>query len=299
MGEKISLPTIDRIVFLIFIIIILIPFLRPINLPIPISADSEEVYKAVEDLAEGAVVLCEENTGFANINVVGPGEAAFLSHLFKKVEEKDIRIITYSTSMEGAQVSEIFLRDIVGRPHPFYNDPLYGEYWVHLGYIAGGEPITAAMVTDMLKTAPMDMYGNPTADMEIFKYVAARAPPYDLINGDDFNLFMVAHMTVPDRWPRWWGPYGDPQRGFPAGNNLHFASAMIRGQLSPYVGKGMSRGGLFGPVPCAEYEQLLGKPGLAVSFMDTQNFAHLFAIALVFVANIMYMSGVMRRRAEK
>jgi len=292
-------PKADRLIFLTFLVLMMIPMIFPIGLPIPISSLSREAFKAVEEVPNGGVILIEENNAFGTLVDIGPGESAFLRHAFEKLVTKDVRIIIYSGSIDGNQISQRFLREYVGLPDPFNTDPTYGKLWVHLGWIPGGETIIAGMVTNMAATAPVDLYGNPTVNMEVFKYVAARAPPIDIINGNDINLFMVVHNTSPDAWIRQWGQYGDPQRGFPHGNQIQIASSAQQASAMVFIQAGQMRSIIGGQRAGAEYELLIQRPGLGASTMDAQNFAHIFGIALIIGANIIFWSQRLKRRSEK
>jgi len=293
-----EMPVADRMIFLVFLILAFAPMIYPLGLPIPITPLVTEAFQAVEDVPEGGVVLITENNAFGTLVEIGPAETAFLRHVFEKMEEKNVRVIVYSGSIQGNQISQNILKDYVDRPDPFTDDPSYGKLWVHLGAILGGEAVTAGMVSDMIATAPMDLYGTPTKDMEIFEYIAARAAPYDIITGDDINLFMVVHNSSSDPWARQWGKYGDPQRGFPNGNQIMITGSAQMASSQVFVTAGQIRSLISGQRAGAEYEQLLKRPGLAASTMDAQNFAHLFGIGLIFVANIGYFYKKWKGEAE-
>jgi len=284
-----AFPVADRLIFLIYLVLITIPLLFPLGLPIAIAPATNESYFAIEGLAEGSVVLFEQDNSFGTWAELAPPDIAMTRHLFKMMEENKIRLIFYSGSVQGNQLSQRVIKDYVGRPYPFNNDPDYGKYWVHLGWIPGGEPILAGMVSNMVNIAPIDLYNIPTESMEIFQYISSKALPNDIITGDDINLFLVTHCTSPDSWARQWGGYGDPQRGFEHGNMIHIFSAGSVPYAMPFIGKGQMRSYLGGQRAGAEYELLINKPGLGAAYMDAQDFAHLFGIVLIVGSNIFYL----------
>lgn len=286
-----SLPVADRLIFLIFFIIVFIPMLHPLGLPIPITPPTREFYNAVLSVPNGGVVLIDDRNGFATWADISPGEVALYKQLFQIMREKNVRLIFFSGAVEGNQNSQRVLREFVGQPYPFNTDPAYGKTWVHLGWIPGEETILAGMVNDMISTAPSDLYGTPTKDMEIFKYVANKAAPFDKVTGDDINLFAAIHSGTPEAWIRQWSTFGDSWGGNPHGNIIEIFSAGVIPWATPFIEKGQMRSYIGGQRGGAEYEILTANPGSGSSYMDAQDFAHLFAITLIVGMNVWYLIG--------
>jgi hypothetical protein len=49
----------------------------------------------------------------------------------------------------------------------------------------------------------------------------------------------------------------------------------------------------------AEYEMLIGAPGFALTAMAGQSFAHVFILALIVLANVPILAGVVRKGVRR
>lgn len=67
-------------------------------------------------------------------------------------------------------------------------------------------------------------------------------------------------------------------------------TAVSAPEFYPYLQSGQLSGLLGGMKGAAEYEQLMGKPGLGTKGMDSQSVAHIVIFFFILVGNIAYFS---------
>jgi hypothetical protein len=68
-------------------------------------------------------------------------------------------------------------------------------------------------------------------------------------------------------------------------------------EVMPYVSSGQVQGILAGMPGAAEYEALIGVPGIGTSGMDAQSVAHLVIVLFIVLGNIGYF--IERHRSKK
>jgi len=174
----------DRLIFLIYLVLIAAPFLFPLGLPFPISDATKESYDQLEAVRDGGVLVLNSEAGFASYAEIGPGEIAVYKHAFKLARERGIKIILFSRNMEGAKLSDKYvgMADTTGLT--------YGEDWVQLGYISGGEAVLSGVMDDLWSIAPRDVHGTGVADIPMLQNVKS-------IDDYDFLYYSTASDMPP------------------------------------------------------------------------------------------------------
>lgn len=271
MSER--LPIVDRLIFLLFLIFIAIPFITPVKLPLPISPSTRKVYEIVTGLKPGDAVLWVTDFTLAGWAEVAPGEIAILNLILDQSREKGVKLIiaTTYTGESMAVVKRIYEK------HLDFSGLKYGEDYVFLGWVPGYESALAGMASDLPATVKADYFGTPISEIPMMR---------DLRRKEDFALFGFSSSTSPDPYPRQWG-------GIPIVANILVATV---GWLMPYVEKGIVTTYIAGIRGGAELEYLMGKPGMAMGLITAQSLAHFYGVALVIVANIYYFGFVRRER---
>jgi hypothetical protein len=275
---KISPLNQDRIIFAFYIALIAIPFVVTLGLPLPVSSLSRTFYNTIEEIPEGGVVLWVTDISFPLWVEIGSGEIAIFKHLFKLAQERKIKLIFATTySADGAVLSDMIIRDHI-IPGGFAKGLKYGEDWVQLGWLPGWETSLAALVRDIHKVARADYFGTPIEQIPMMKNIKSVK---------DLSLLGWSGYYV-DEYARQWTGFGKPI--------IVNLSATTVAMAKPWFEKGLLTTYLNGQRGCAEYEALTGFKGFATSAMDAQSMAHLFAIILLIVPNIFYLSTRFRKR---
>ena len=254
----------DRTIFALYLLLIGLPFLFPLGLPFPISDSTIESWEQLENVHDGGVLLLNSESGFASYAEIGPGEIAVYRHAFRLARERGMKIVLFSRNIEGAKLSDRYIEmaDTTGLT--------YGEDWVQLGYISGGEAVLSGIVDDLWTIAPKDAYGTSVEDIPMLQ---------DIRSIDDYDYMYYSTSSDMPPYARQWGEKAQ-QRGVPVIMNILSGSIPL---AMPYYAAGTMTGYINSVIGGAGYETLIQKPGLGVSLLDAQSTAHLLAIGLLIV----------------
>jgi hypothetical protein len=157
---------------------------------------------------------------------------------------------------------------------PETKDKQYGVDWVNLGFLAGGENAIAAVARGIREAYPTDFRRNVTAELPILEGRNTAA---------DFDMFIFFSTGNADMFVRQIYGYGVPIIG-------GLVSTIVP-QAEPYVHAGQIKGILAGLRGGAEYEKLLGRPGVGLASMDAQSMGHMLFIVFIAFANLAYFTS--------
>ncbi|PMB76178.1 MAG: hypothetical protein C0193_00105 [Candidatus Bathyarchaeota archaeon] len=269
-----------QLLYTLLIIAIILPILYPVGLPIGISSRTRAVYDYIEDdskLPPGSHVLVEIYYEVAARAELEPQVIALMKHLF----EKNCKLVFLSTATYGPLAFQ-FLQ--TSAPDLF-EGKTYGEDYVFLGYIAGGESTLASLARSITGTVATDNYGNPASSLPLIQE-ANDATAYELVviasSGTDTFSWYIR---------QWYTPYHTPL--------LFGALSVIAPSIEPYVGAGQAIGMLTGQRSAAEYELLVGRKGLGIASMDAQSLAHGLILLFIILGNIVFAYTKLSKRGEK
>ena len=269
----------DRMIFLIYLLLIAIPMLRPLALPFPIEEPTRKAYELLEKVPKGGVIVLVSDEGFPSWAELGPGEIAVYRHAFRKVKQDGCKVIMLTCyEIAGMILGERALSyvDLTGLK--------YGEDWVQLGFIPGYEAVLAGMIKDLKSIAPVDKFGTPTKDIPMLKNINSI---------DDYDFLYACTYTAMDVYIRQWGEAA-LARGVPIVINMLSGTVPL---AMPYYRAGTLSAYLNSVIGGAGYEMLIGQPGMGVALLDAQSTAHLLAIGLIiFVQGIFTVRFMTRRR---
>lgn len=273
MSTKISAINQDRVILLIFLVLIAFPFLVDFEIPLEINSGTIAFYDTLLSIPEGGSVLWCGDVGFILSNEIGSGEIAIYKTLFTLVKEKNVKLVLMSTSNEGIAIQERYLETEI-KPNGFTDGLTYGEDWVFLGFLPGGEAAMAAIATDIKGALYTDWYGNLISELPIMD---------DLHTLDDFDLVGWGGYYI-DEYGRQWTGYNTTL--------ITNISTWGVGAAMPWFAEGLIGGFLNGGRGCAEFETLSGYVGFASKSMNAQSLNHLYAILLLIIVNIYYLTKV-------
>ncbi len=258
----------NRIIYGLAWIFVLFPLLSPLGLPIPISVDSIAWNDFINDeIQDGDTVIFSLMYGTSGMPELFPMSVATMKHIL----EKDVKFIVVSFWTEGPLVFDT----LIGQVNPADYGKVYGEDWIRLGYLPGGETAMGAFATSFQNTVPKDYVEKKSLDS--FPIMA------NVKSAEDIDLIISFETGTPGtpEWLRQWNtPYGVPQITGCIGVSVP--------GIIPYINSGQLSALLPGLTVSAEYEVLLGKPGLAVAGVDAVSTSHLLVVMLVIVGNIAY-----------
>lgn len=250
-----------RVIFVLVLVAIALPLLNPIGLPVEITYTTQMFYDKLDSLPENATVVMAVDYSPGAAPEVEPQANAVARHLFY---EKNVNVIFVSIVTTGPMFTEKLLDSIEG------HDRVYGEDYVHLGYLAGEETAISAMAQNLPKAYSTDFYGTPTSELPLLD---------EVVDANDFDAFIVFTASEPSQYVRQIeGKYGIP---LAVGIN-----AVIFTTNLPYLDSGQIFGIINGLTGAAEYELLIGQPGIATAGMDALSATHLVVLFFILIGNI-------------
>ncbi|QOR33759.1 hypothetical protein IMX26_09615 [Clostridium sp. 'deep sea'] len=269
------LQNIDRrIIYLLVLVALAFPLVKPIGLPFSINDSSNKFYDRVEALQPGDVVAVSFDYSPSGSAQLDPQARAVIKHLFSK---PDIKVVIVSFWASGPLFADKFLSEIEGT-----HDKQYGEDYVSLGYVAGAETAISSFGKSIHATFSTDRKGNKLSDIPMLKEIKSAA---------DFDLlvsFCSGTPGVPEHVRQIVTVYDTP---FIVGMN----SVSVANNI-PYYNAGQIKGYLNGLRGAAEYEMLLKEPGIAAASMDSLSFAHLTVILFILLGNVAYFTNASRKK---
>ena len=262
-----------RFIFLLIGLAVFIPLLRPIDLPIRTTPTTERVYNAIDAIPANSKVLMSFDYGPSTKPEIHPMTLGVMRQLLRK----DHQIYITCLWPDGLYMALDALEEI----NKEFELVEYEDY-VLLGFRPGNEAIVKGLASDLRKVYTVDSKGTMLADI----------PMMDGVNNlKDFQFIFTGSAGYPGTFE--WVQYG----GDPTGVPLSSGTTSIQvNEVMPYVQSGQVRGILAGMPGAAEYEKLIGTPGIAIKGMAAQSFAHLVIVFFIILGNLAYFITERRER---
>tara|TARA_B100000470_G_C19691460_1_gene346702 strand:- start:31 stop:876 length:846 start_codon:yes stop_codon:yes gene_type:complete len=271
-----KLGTVDRRwIFLVIGIVVIIPLFFPLGLPIRATATTQQVYDTIDALPHGSKVLVSCEYGPSTKPEIHPMTLAVMRHLFKNKHK------VYVTCLwpDGQFLAEEALDQVGGEEYGLK----YGEDYVLLGFRPGNEAVVKGIVSNLRKVYTIDSRGTKVTEI----------PMMDGIHRfEDFDFLFSASAGYPGTIE--WVQYAVDPTDVPMSTGT---TSIQVNEVMPYVAAGQVNGILAGMPGAAEYEALIGVPGIGTSGMDAQSVAHLVIVLFIVLGNIGYF--IERQRSKK
>jgi hypothetical protein len=271
-----SIGKVDRRwIFLVIGLAVLLPLFFPLGLPIRATNATQRVYDAVEELAPNSKVLVSFEYGPSTKPEIHPMAIAVLRHLFTNNQK------VYVTCLwpDGQFMAEDALTEIAEEEFGL----TYGKDYVLLGFRPGNEAVVKGLVSNLRKLYTTDARGT----------LVDQIPMMANVNKvKDFDFIFSASAGYPGTIE--WVQYAADPTGVPMSTGT---TSIQVNDVMPYVQSGQVKGILAGMPGAAEYEALIGSPGIGTSGMDAQSIAHLVIVIFIVFGNITYF--IETRRAKK
>ena len=262
-----------RFIFVLIGLAVFIPLLRPIDLPIRTTPTTEKVYNAIDAIPANSKVLMSFDYGPSTKPEIHPMTLGVMRQLLRK----DHQIYITCLWPDGLYMALDALDEI----NKEFDLVEYEDY-VLLGFRPGNEAIVKGLASDLRKVYTVDAKGVMLADI----------PMMDGVNNlKDSQFIFTGSAGYPGTFE--WVQYG----GDPTGVPLSSGTTSIQvNEVMPYVQSGQVRGILAGMPGAAEYEKLIGTPGIAIQGMAAQSFAHLVIVLFIVLGNLAYFITERRER---
>lgn len=266
MWEKLMDVPREVIMGLVFVAI-LIPALNPLGLPLMTGKMSEDWYDTIDTMPAGSIVLFDIGYGSGGYPSLGPGNIAAFHQMF----ENDLRIVIMATALEGGMMYPLIMAGV--KPETNYG-AVYGEDYVFLGYIAGGQTAMAGVLGDLHALASNDYQGTSLSSLPLAAEVSS---------ADDFDI--VAYMTTAGGTAEGWvyQAYSQYQRPVLGG-----CLSMMTTSIKPYYDSGQMLGLMDGIKGAADLEFLTGHAGDAIVSSDILSFTQTLVLIFIVIGNVAF-----------
>ena len=147
------LADIDRRVFYwILFVALMVPFLNPIGFPITISPNTQDLYDGVtgDEVDEGEVWIMNFGYGVSAWSECHPAVTVCTKALFREGAKIIFIGIHYDVELTMNKLQDTCSED--------FANAVYGEDWVFLGYMTGGESVVAQLASDIASVFPQDHF---------------------------------------------------------------------------------------------------------------------------------------------
>ena len=264
-----------RWIFIIIALVVLLPLFFPIGLPIRPTDSTQTAYDAMDDLEHGSNVLVSFEYGPSTKPEIHPMTYAVLRHLFKNGHK------VYITCLwpDGQFMAEEAIEEIAEQEFNL----TYGKDYVLLGFRPGNEAVVKGIVSNIRKLYSTDARGTLTDKIPMMEGINKLA---------DFDFIFTASAGYPGTVE--WVQYGADPTGVPMSTGV---TSIQVNEVMPYVQSGQVKGILAGMPGAAEYEKLVGVPGIGTSGMDAQSIAHLVIVLFIIFGNVTFF--IERQRQKK
>lgn len=266
-----KLATIDRrYIYILIVITVTLPFLLKTALPIRVSPPVMSAHTAVDTLKTGSVILVSIDYDPTSLPEIQPMLVSILRHAFSK----GVKVIMMGHIPLGIPVGQLGLEQVVEEM-----GMKYGEDYVNLGYRPGYTAVMVTMGRAIREVFWSDYRGTPVDEFPLMR---------NIVNYEQIDLLVtLAHGYAAEFWAQYAGArYGQ--------RIIVGCTAVVAPDLYPYLQAGQIEGLIGGLKGAAEYETLIGRPGVGVLGMPAQSLTHIVILLFIIFGNIGYF--VLRRK---
>lgn len=251
-----------RILFLILLVAVAIPLIISTGGEIPPTPPVIRAYESVESLEAGDYIMVSIDFDATSAPELMP----MLRSVLRQAFAKDVKVIMLGHLAIGLPLGHTALEQVAAE-----FDAEYGVDYVNLGYRPGYIAVMIAMGREIEDVFATDYQGTRIRDMEITR---------DIHSYEDIDLlFGFEHGAVIDYWVRYTQARYDQRMTFGT-------TAVMTPDAYPYLQSGQIEGLVGGLKGAAEYETLIGQPGLGTRGMPAQEWAHLLVIGFIILGNL-------------
>lgn len=275
-----KLSKIDRrILFLLIGAAVVIPFFRPLWLPVHVTEHVQNVFNFVESIpADGQTLLISMDYSPETFPELYPMNLAILRHCFAR----NVKVVGMTLDPRGIGIGEM----AIGTAAAEY-DKKYGEDYVYLGFRPGIVAVILGIGEDIKRVFGTDNYGTDLDSLPMMAGVS---------NYDDISLVVtLASSSIPESWISY---ANSRYRQLIACG----VTAVMAADFYPWLQTGQFIGMLGGLKGASEYELLVEGAGYtrerktATIGMDAQSVVHVLIVLFILLGNVAYFAS---RRSGK
>lgn len=260
-----------RFIYLLLAVVVIFPILKPIGLAISIDQQlTQPVFDWIEGLSPGDIVFFDAAYSGGSDSELGPQLRAWFAHCMKK----GVKVVGVAQWEAGSALAYSSIKTVAARLMERGISAVEGVDWVMVGFKGGGQPVFRAMQDDFWKACGnVDWTGKDFSEIPLL----ARVKKWDTETTKGLIIFSAGSPGIPTYTTYF------PNHPLYVGD----VAVQVAG-TSNLLRSGQVKGILPGLAGAAQYEILMGEPGLSVKLMDAQSMGHLWIIILVILGNIGY-----------
>jgi hypothetical protein len=260
----------ERIAYVILLLLIIIPLLRPLGLPLMVDPHAATIYDMIEEVQPGDNVWLINGNGPDSWATYAPGVIVLAEHLF----QRGANIHLFENIPDSAPATAEW--SIERTPAFLEGRAVYGENWIHYEYVPGDMYVSReAIAKDIRSVIHLDYReGKPIDDFPIMQGVSS---------AEDFAL--VIEYTS-------WGGIDQTIAKITQPYNIPLIAAVSIGDLSVYMPAyqaGLITEYFSGTAAYAAYEKLMGLPGDALKQTDIYSLTGALSLVGLIIGNIVYL----------
>jgi hypothetical protein len=261
-----------RIIFALIAVAVGVPLASGARIDPGRNPRSEDVYKHIEQLEPGSVVVIAFDYGPSSMPELQPMAVAITRHAL----QRNLRVVGLTLDAAGPILAESVLNR-VGRE----TGKRDGVDYVNLGFNPGYTAVIVGMGTDIGEQYRTDFKGRAYGSLEVTR---------GLRNYDDIGLVVdLASSNTPGAWVQ----FAHLRYGAKVAAGV---TAVMAQDYYPYLQSKQLIGLLNGMKGAAEYEKLVNAPGDGMGGMVAQSYSQLLIILLVAFGNTVYFLHRRRQR---
>jgi len=251
-----------RIIFLLVAVGVVLPLLRPLNLPITVTPRVQAAYDAIDALPPGSKVLLSMDYEPDIMAELFPMSVAVLRHCFKK----HLQVIAMTLYPAGTGLGQQALHTAAKAEGAVLN-----KDYAWLGYKSGFQVVMIGIGENLRGMYPVDFYGTPLDSIPVTRGVNSYRQMAMVIN--------LSGSSATDYWIQFaQGRFHAPL--------VVGCTAVMATDYYPYLSSKQILGLVGGMKGAAEYERLIGILGDARRGMDAQSLVHVIVALLVILGNL-------------
>ncbi len=254
-----------RYIYLIILICVIVPLVAGVRMEMSVTAPVEGLYEAIDNLKPGSYVWLAADYDPGSMPELYPMNVALVEHLFSR----DIKIICGALWPPGPPLAQRVFNELA----PKYGKR-YGIDYVNLGFKEGREAVMVSIAEDMKATFPRDFFGTPWDSIPMLQAIS---------NLGDVKMIVCVSAGYPGI--KEWVQQIATRYRISIGGGV---TAVSGPEMYPYIQSGQLVGLLAGMKGAAEYEQMVGKPGLGLSGMVAQSYVHIMVVVFIAFANLVF-----------
>ncbi len=264
-----------RTIYLVMALALVIPIVRPIGMPIPIERAARSMFEWIESCEPGEIVFFDSAMSTGSIAELRP----ILEAWFYQCLKNDLKVINVSQTDFGAQSGADICKGVAAQAAADGYNAEYGVDWVFVGFKS---MVWRELREDFwLTCGNTDYFGNDFATLPLMN----RVKKWDLQTSKGLLCFVGGTPGVGTYMIEW--ADHDIYVACTAGMETSHQAILQSGQLKGLVA-GLKDG--------SQYEQLVGRLGVATALMDAQSMGHVLIVVLMVLGNVSFFLKMKARR---